>query len=117
MLTGQDSRFTLEQNIGWSLLGDQQTSWLFLETNELSELGITLTYCADQSFLLRLVLGITNDDAKNFSPQMPLYVEEKEGPTHISVDETTKQRSDLRISFRKQNPIILSCLVQLSCSS
>ena len=35
---------------------------------------------------------------------MPLYVEEKEGLTHISVDETIKQRTNLKLSFRTQIP-------------
>ena len=35
---------------------------------------------------------------------MPLNVQGKEGLAHISVDETTKQRTDLNLSFRKPFP-------------
>ena len=35
---------------------------------------------------------------------MPLYVQEKEGLTHFSVDESTKQRTDNELSFRTQIP-------------
>ena len=77
---------------------------VFSRDNELSELGTRLMYSGDQPFLRRLVLGITKDDAKNFPPRMPLYVEENEGLTHISIDETAKQRTDLKLSFGTQIP-------------
>ena len=85
-------------------MGIQKTSWLFLETKELSELGVRLTYSGDQPHLLRLVHGITEEVAKNFPSRLPLYVEEKESLICISVGETTKQRTDLKISFQTQNP-------------
>ena len=42
------------------MLGVQKTSCLFLETKELSALGVRLTYNGDQPFFLHLVFGKTN---------------------------------------------------------
>ena len=50
---GKDSRFALEQNVGYENVGDQTFGWLFKQTVALRELGVKLTYSGDNPFLLR----------------------------------------------------------------
>ena len=50
---GKDSRFALEQNVGYEKVGDQTSGWLFKQTVALRELGVKLTYSGDNPFLLR----------------------------------------------------------------
>ena len=50
---GKDSRFALEQNVGYEKIGDQTSGWLFKQTLALRELGVKLTYSGDNPFLLR----------------------------------------------------------------
>ena len=50
---GKDSRYALEQNVGYEKIGDQTSGWLFKQTVALRELGVKLTYSGDNPFLLR----------------------------------------------------------------
>ena len=50
---GKDSKFALEQNVGYEKVGDQTSGWLFKQTVALRELGVKLTYSGDNPFLLR----------------------------------------------------------------
>ena len=50
---GKDSRFALEQNVGYEKVGDQTSGWLFKQTVALRELGVKLTFSGDNPFLLR----------------------------------------------------------------
>ena len=60
-IQGKNSRFALEQNLGPAVAGVQKSGWLFNETLELSKRGVLLTYSEDSPFLMRLVLGTTNE--------------------------------------------------------
>ena len=40
---GKESIFTLEQNLGPSVIGNQETGWLYKQTKELSTQGATVT--------------------------------------------------------------------------
>ena len=53
---GKDSRFAMEQNLGPTIAGVQESGWLFMKTLELSKRGVNLTYSGDSPFLMRLVL-------------------------------------------------------------
>ena len=50
---GKDSKYALEQNVGYEKNGDQTSGWLFKQTVALRELGVKLTYSGDNPFLLR----------------------------------------------------------------
>ena len=50
---GKESRFALEQNVGYEKVGDHTSGWLFKQTVALRELGVKLTYSGDNPFLLR----------------------------------------------------------------
>ena len=50
---GKDSRYALEQNVGYEKVGDQTSGWLFKQTVALRELGVKLTSSGDNPFLLR----------------------------------------------------------------
>ena len=98
---GKDSRFAMEQNLGPTIAGVQESGWLFMKTLELSKRGVILTYSGDWPFLMRLVLGIRNESA---SPsKMPLYVTERDY-TQTKCHHETGLRSDVIIPFRKDLP-------------
>ena len=98
---GKDSSFAMEQNLGPTIAGVQESGWLFMKTLELSKRGVILTYSGDSPFLMRLVLGITNESA---SPsKMPLYVTERDY-TPTKCHHETGLRSDVIIPFRKDLP-------------
>ena len=98
---GKDSRFAMEQNLGPTIAGVQESGWLFMKTLELSKRGVNLTYSGDSPFLMRLVLGITNESA---SPsKMPLYITELDY-TPTKCHHETGLRSDVIIPFRTDLP-------------
>ena len=68
---GKDSGFMLDQNVGEVTLGNNSTSWLYLQTRRLSDLGVELTYSGDQLFLLRLIVGIDADYGTKCPSKMP----------------------------------------------
>ena len=51
-----------------------------------------------------MVHGLTKNDAKSFPSRISLCAEEEEGPTYVSIDQTTKQRTYLKLSFQTQIP-------------
>ena len=51
----------MELNLGPSVVGCQESGWLFQQTNQLKNLGAKLTYSGDTPFLHRLILGSGND--------------------------------------------------------
>ena len=98
---GKDSRFAMEQNLGPTLAGVQESGWLFNKTFELSNRGVKLTYSGDSPFLIRLILGITNETS---SPsRMPLHVTDPQY-TPTKCDPKTGLRSDVAIPFRTDLP-------------
>ena len=74
----------MEQNLGPTKAGVQESGWFFMKTLELSKRGVILTYSGDSPFVIRLVLGITNESA---SPsKMPHYVTELDyTPTKVKL--------------------------------
>lgn len=106
LLLGHDSRFNLESNLGCTVIGDQETSWLFQQTKTLHELGARVTYTGDQPFLLRLILGITNDSGNDSASKMPLYLSDEcnQKMTPLSVHPETHQRTDVEVTFRSDLP-------------
>ena len=105
---GKDARFPLEQNFGPTILGHQESGWLYQQTKELHTAGVKLTYSGDSPFLLRLVLGV-NCEKTNATPSLlPLYVEDsKTDPTTFlptKCHPVTGRRMDVEIPFRKTVP-------------
>lgn len=105
MFLGHDSRFVIEQNIGWSTTGDQTTSWLFQETKQLHDLGAKVTYSGDQPFLLKLFLGLTKDDRDCFPSKAPMYFGSSDQVKSTTVHEKTKRRLDIELPFRNDLPV------------
>ena len=101
---GHDSRFILENNVGWKLVGKQESGWLYQETKQLHEMGLKITCSGDQPFLLRLILGISKDDAKEYASKIPLYVGKSLSHTPTATDLQTKQRMKLSTPFITQIP-------------
>ena len=91
---GHDSRFILENNIGCSVLGKQETGRLYQQTEQLNQMGIKLTYSGDQPFLLRLIMGISKDDSNEFTSKIPLYVGRNDSQKPISTDPVTQFRTN-----------------------
>lgn len=101
---GKDSRFNLEQNIGWTSCGDQETSWLYQQTKKLSELGCHLTLSGDSPFLLRLVMDINKENCKEYPSWLPLYVGDTNAIVPTSTDPETGFRTKLHIPFKTDLP-------------
>jgi hypothetical protein len=102
MFTGKDTRFALEENIGWTVLGQQYSGWLFKQTLALDEAGVILTYSGDVPFMMRLVTPFANDDVH--SSRTALYVDPSSNFTATTVDEETQERLPAAIPFRKELP-------------
>ena len=64
----------MEQNFGPSILGKQESGWLYRQTKELQALGVEITYSGDSPFLTRLVLGISTERSSSHPSQLPIYV-------------------------------------------
>jgi hypothetical protein len=92
----------LDENLGWKVLGDQETAWLYSQTKTLHQLGVEVTYSGDNPFLLRLVLGVANDDTH--SSRMPLFVAPDADLPPTMVDGNSGRRHDVIVPFRKEIP-------------
>jgi hypothetical protein len=100
---GKDSRFALEQNLGPTVVGDQKSGRLYQQTKELRRLGAKLTFSGDTLFLLRLILGKSNEKANAYPSRLPLHVTDTTLlPTTCHPD--TGKRTDLEIPFRDDIP-------------
>ena len=62
------------QNVGPTTAGDQESGWLYSQTNSLRHLGAKLTYSGDSPFLLRLVIGVSNEQSSDTVSWLQLYV-------------------------------------------
>lgn len=100
---GKDGRFNLEQNIGWSVCGDQETSWLFQQTKTLTDLGCHVTLSGDSPFLIRLIMDAEAEDESRFPSKLPLYLGEGNEilPTTTGPDGF---RTKLHIPFKTELP-------------
>ena len=47
---------------------------MYSQTNSLRQLGAKLTYSGDSPFLLRLVIGVSNEQSSDTVSWLPLYV-------------------------------------------
>ena len=103
---GKDARFPLEQNFGPTIVGRQETGWLYQQTKELDSLGVKVTYSGDSPFLLRLILGISNERAREFPSKLPIYVKDSEQHKFLptTCHPTTGRRTDAVVPFRDSVP-------------
>ena len=100
---GKDSRFTLEQNLGPSVVGNQETGWLYKQTKELSTQGAIVTCSGDNPYLYRLIEGIDGDASSKYPSDLALYVGEANFlPT--DVDPETGFRHKVNVPFRREIP-------------
>ena len=91
----------MEQNLGPAVAGVQESGWFLDKTLELSKQGVLLTYSGDLPFLMRLVLGTTNESV---SPsKIPLYTTELDY-TPTKVHHEHGLQSDVTIPFRTGLP-------------
>ncbi len=64
LFRGHKNRFILENDNRWSILCKRETGWLYQQTEQLNQVSINVTYSGDQPFLLRLIMGNSEDDYK-----------------------------------------------------
>ena len=103
VLVGHDSRWLLEKNVGYSILGEQESSWLYRQTKELYEAGVLITYSGDQPFLNRLFIGTSTDhmQSEECQSKMPMYMEPNDNTIRPeTVNEKSGERCDVPIPFR-----------------
>ena len=67
------SRYSKEQNVGPTTAGYQESGRLYSQTNSLRQLGAKMTYSGDSQFLLRLVIGVSNEQSSDTVSWLPLY--------------------------------------------
>ena len=82
-------------------LGSQEAEWLYSQTKELNDMGVSVTYSGDQPFLLRLILGISVD--YNYKSMAPMYFDDEETDI-FAVNPDSRMRSDLNVNFRQSIP-------------
>ena len=93
----------MEQNFGPSILGKQESGWLYRQTKELQALGVQITYSGDSPFLTRLVLRVSTERSSSHPSQLPIYVcDENFLPTRCS--DVDGRRTSLKIPFRQHVP-------------
>ena len=64
----------MQQNVAPNTAGDEESGWLYSQTNSLGQLGAKLTYCGESAFLLLLVFGVSNEQSSDTVSGLPLYV-------------------------------------------
>ena len=100
---GKNGRYAMEQNFGPSILGKQESGWLYRQTKKLQASGVEITYSGDSPFLTRLVLGISTERSSSHPSQLPIYVCDKKFlPTRCS--DVDGRRTSLKIPFRQHVP-------------
>ena len=101
---GKDSRYAMEQNVVPTTAGDQESDWLYSQTNSLRQLGAKLTYSGDSPFLLRLVIGVSNEQSSDTVSWLPLYVSNDTTDFRpLTCEPETGKRTELNVPFRKKN--------------
>jgi hypothetical protein len=99
---GKDTRYVLEHNIGWSVVGQQTSGWLYSHTKKLCELGAIVTYSGDAPFLERLIKGVVT--AERVKSKAPLYIDLHDDFYTTKVHEISKKRTDLVVPFSDKCP-------------
>ena len=64
----------MDQNVASTTAGDQESGWLYSQTNSLGQLVTKLTYNCESPFLLRLVIGVNNEQSSDTVSWLPLYM-------------------------------------------
>lgn len=101
---GKDSRFALEQNVGPTKVGDQESGWLYQQTLELTRQGAHVTFSGDAPFLNRLVLGISTDLGSKYPSQLAIYVGKDASYLPSKCDPVSGLRRDLKVPFITEIP-------------
>jgi hypothetical protein len=99
---GKDTRFDIEENVGWALVGCQESGWLYQHTLTLDQLGVRITYSGDTPFLTRLVKGVASDDVH--VSRTPLFVDPKSNFRATTVHAVTGRRTDTEAPFCQDIP-------------
>jgi hypothetical protein len=105
---GKDNRFVMEQNIGWEVVGDQKTSWLYIQTKCLADLGCQITLSGDVPFSMRLVLDRTQEQTKKSASNVPMYVPDEANSADVLPTATcpeTGHRTNLKLPLRDSLPL------------
>ena len=103
---GKDNRFALEQNLGPTVVGEQDSGWLYKQTLALHRAGVKLTYSGDSPFLLRLVLGNSNEISREYPSMLPMYVSNDGQHTFLptTCHPVTGRRTCMDVPFREEVP-------------
>ena len=95
----------MEQNVSTTTAGDQESGWLYSQTNSLRQLGAKLTYSGDSPFLLRLVIGVSNEQSSDTVSWLPLYLSNDITDFRpLPCEPETGKRPELNVPFRKKLP-------------
>lgn len=99
---GKDNRYNMEENVGWSTIGDQTTAWLYQQTRELHSEGVKIVISGDSPYVSRLIVGVSNDDSAE--SRMAAYVPKGTNFTTDEVDSRTFFRTDVIVPFWTELP-------------
>ena len=89
----------MEQSVGPNTAGDQESGWLYSRTNSLGQLGAKLTYSGDSPFLLRLVIGVSNEQSSDTISWLSLYVSNDTTDFHpLTCKPETGKRTELNVT-------------------
>ena len=107
----------MENSVDPTTAGDQESGWLYSQTNSLGQLGAKLTYSGDSPFLLRLVIGVSNEQSSDTASWLPLYVSNDIiGFRLLTCKPENGEITELNVPFRKELPkTSLVCIEDIRC--
>ena len=95
----------MDQNVAPTTAGDQESGWLYSQTNSLGQLVTKLTYNCESPFLLRLVIGVNNEQSSDTISWLPLYVSNDITDFRLlTCEPETGKKTELNMPFRKELP-------------
>jgi hypothetical protein len=92
----------MEENIGWTVVGCQESGWLYRQTKTLDILGVKVTFSGDVPFQLRLVKGVASDEIH--ASRMAIHIDPDAHFLPTTVSAETGKRVDADVPFRKDIP-------------
>jgi hypothetical protein len=99
---GKDTRYVLEKNIGCEVLGNQRSGWLFSQTEQLTNLGVIVSYSGDAPFIERITQGLVLSEY--VVSKLSVYIDDHHEYTTTTVNKETGLRTDVHIPFSEKCP-------------
>ena len=103
---GKDSSYALEQNVGPTTAGDQESDWLYSQKISLRQLGkfpktSKLNYSGNPLFLLQPFNGFSNEQS---SVTVSFVSNDTTDFRSLSCEPDTGKTTELNVPFRKELP-------------